>query len=365
MSTRLIHRPARTVRPPAVPEARIIEAPPNLPEGKAGNIAMSLLPVAGVMSSVVMMTVVRNSQFAALGAIILVVTVIGSLTLVFSQRGKAQRTRRTQREAYLSYLEELRDELSAEERRRGERADVLNPPPPALYDLVRDPARLWERRRRDADFLHVRVGAGEMPVQDLKIAQQDSSVLTPPDRFMLNEASALITRFRTGTELPLTVPLDRVGNISVIGPREDCLRIARALLVQAAALHSPDDVALALAVPGDRLADWEWAKWLPHLLDDEQFDGPVAARRTAPSTPQLARRLGPPVAPPREAHARRKLIIPVGLDVVQRMGIVLRLRADVYPVDRRAPHAERPAVSYIAPDEQRIGFIVCEDILNA
>lgn len=292
MSTRLIHRPARTTRPAPPSEARTIEAPPNLPEGKSGNIAMSLLPVAGVMSSVVMMTVVRNSQFAGLGAIILVVTVIGSMALVFSQRGKAQRTRRTQREAYLAYLEDLREELSGEERERRERTEVLTPPPDALYDIVRDPARLWERRRLDGDFLRVRVGTGEMPVRDLKVAQQGSSVLSPPDRFMLNEASALMTRFRTGTELPLTVPLDRVGNVSVIGPREDCLRVARALLVQTAATHAPDDVAMALAVPGDRLADWEWAKWMPHLLDPEQLDGPVAARRIAPSAPQLARQIG-------------------------------------------------------------------------
>ncbi|MFI1783315.1 type VII secretion protein EccCa [Streptomyces rubiginosohelvolus] len=292
MSTRLIHRPARTTRPPATPAPRTIEAPPNLPEGKAGNIAMSLLPVAGVMSSVVMMTVVRNSQFAALGAIILVVTVIGSVVLLFSQRGKAQRTRRTQREAYLAYVEDLREELSGEERERRERADVLNPPPYALYDIVRDPARLWERRRVDDDFLRVRVGTGEMPVRDLQIAEPGSTVLTPPDLFMLNEASALVNRFRNGTELPLTVPLDRIGNVSVIGPREDCLRVARALLVQTAALHAPDDVAVALAAPGDRMTDWEWAKWLPHLLDTEQFDGPVAARRIAPSAPQLARQIG-------------------------------------------------------------------------
>lgn len=293
MSTRLVHRPARTTRPPAAPGPRTIEAPPNLPEGKAGSIAMSLLPVAGVMSSVVMMTVVRNSQFAGLGAIILVVTVLGSVALLFSQRGKAQRTRRTQREAYLAYIEDLREELSAEERTRRERADLLNPPPHALYDIVRDPARLWERRRADPDFLRVRIGTGEMPVRDLLIADQGSSVLTPPDLFMLNEASALMNRFRTGTELPLTVPLDRVGDISVVGPREDCLRVARALLVQTAATHAPDDVALALAVPGDRITDWEWAKWLPHLLDTEQLDGPVAARRIAPSAPQLARQLGP------------------------------------------------------------------------
>ncbi|MEW2292517.1 type VII secretion protein EccCa [Streptomyces sp. NPDC006743] len=324
MSTRLIHRPARTTRPPAAPEPRTIEAPPNLPEGKAGSIATSLLPVAGVMSSVVMMTVVRNSQFAGLGAIILVVTLAGSLTLVFSQRGKAQRTRRTQREAYLAYLEDLREELSKEERERRERAQVLNPPPDALYDIVRDPARLWERRRTDGDFLRVRVGTGEMPVRDLKVAQQGSSVLTPPDQFMLNEASALMSRFSTGTELPLTVPLDRVGNISVIGRREDTLRVARALMVQTAATHAPDDVAMALAAPGDRIGDWEWAKWLPHLLDTEQFDGPVAARRIAPSLPQLGRQTGAELRRRASyaAEVRRGLSGPDALAMTSRLLVV-------------------------------------------
>ncbi|MFE9824410.1 type VII secretion protein EccCa [Streptomyces sp. NPDC005791] len=290
MSTRLIHRPARTTRPPAAVPPLTIEAPPNLPEGKAGVIAVSLFP-AGVMSSVVLMTAVRDSRFAALGAVILVVTVIGSVSLHFSSHGRAQRTHRTRRETYLAYVEKLRRQLSAEERARRELADVLDPPPGALYDIVRDPARRWERRRDDTDFLRVRVGVGEIPVGDLKIARTRSSVLTPPDPFMLNEASALVSRFRTGTDLPLTVPLDRAGNISVVGPREDCLRVARALLVQTAATHAPEDVAMALAVPGDRIADWDWAKWLPHLLDVEQHDGPVAARRIAPSAPQLARQL--------------------------------------------------------------------------
>ena len=139
MSTRLIHRPARTTRPPAAPEARTIEAPPNLPEGKAGNIASSLLPVAGVMSSVVMMTVMRNSQFAGLGAIVLVVTIIGSVALLFSQRGKAQRTRRTQRERYLAYLEDTARGAVRRGARSG--ASSARRPQPAAARAVRHRAR--------------------------------------------------------------------------------------------------------------------------------------------------------------------------------------------------------------------------------
>ncbi|MGW4988690.1 type VII secretion protein EccCa [Streptomyces mirabilis] len=289
MTQHLVHRPARSTRPLPLAQPRTIEPPPNLPEGKIGNAATALLPMAGVISSVVMMTVIRNSQFAALGAIVLVFALLGAVALFLSQRGKAQRTRRTQRERYLEYLEELRDELGTGERERRRQSQLLNPPPEALYDLVRDPARLWERRRQDADFLRVRVGTGDVPVQELVVGQNSAGgVMTPPDPFMLNETRALQNRFATATDFPLTVPLDRAGNVSVVGDREGVLRVARALLIQAAVTHAPDDVAVALGIPGDQLTAWEWAKWLPHVLDPGEHDGPVAARRIAPSLAQLA-----------------------------------------------------------------------------
>ncbi|MFJ3552155.1 type VII secretion protein EccCa [Streptomyces sp. NPDC090114] len=289
MTLRIVHRPARSTRPLEPGRPRTVEAPPNLPEGKIGNAATALLPMAGVMGSVVMMTVIRNSRFAVVGAVVLVFALLGAVALFLSQRGKAQRTRRTQRERYLEYLEELREELGVAERRLRDAETELNPPPEALYDLVGDPARLWERRRRDADFLRVRVGLGDVPVPEPAVQQNGAGgVLTPPDPFMLNEARALQRRFATAADVPLTVPLDRAGNVSVVGDREDVLRVVRALLVQTAVTHAPDDVALALAAPGERLAGWEWAKWLPHVLDPQAHDGPVAARRIAPDLGQLA-----------------------------------------------------------------------------
>ncbi|MFD3871160.1 type VII secretion protein EccCa [Streptomyces sp. NPDC058623] len=293
MTQHLVHRPARGTLPPAPAEPRTVEAPPNLPEGKIGSPATALLPMAGVMGSVVMMTVVRNSRFAAIGAIVLVIALLGAVALFWSQRGKAQRTRRAQRERYLEYLEEQREELGARERELREDARRLNPPPEALYDLVRDPARLWERRRTDPDFLRPRLGTGAVAVQNLGLAPGAGGVLAPPDRFMLNEAGALMSRFERAGDFPLTVPLDRAGNVSIVGDREGVLRVARALLVHTAVLHAPDDVAIALGVPGERLAaDWDWAKWLPHVLDPQELDGPVPARRIAPSLPRLADVLG-------------------------------------------------------------------------
>ncbi|MFG3252687.1 type VII secretion protein EccCa [Streptomyces sp. NPDC048172] len=288
-STRVVHRPARTVRPLPAAAERQVEAPPNLPDGKAGSPMMAMLPMMGIMGSVVMMTIIRSSQFAVIGALVLVVALTGGVVLLLSQRGKAQRTRRTQRERYLEYLEELREELARQDREHRRAAQILHPPPEALHDLLSSPARLWERRRPDTDFLHLRAGTGLVPVRELPIREHGgSTVLTPPDPFMLNEAHALADRFSTVPDLPLTVPLDRAGNVSVVGEREDVLRLVRALLAQAAVGHAPDDAAIAVACSEERLADWEWVKWLPHTSMSDVSDGPVAARRIATDPSRLA-----------------------------------------------------------------------------
>ena len=192
MTTRLVHRPARTTRPLAHTAPRTVEAPPNLPEGKAGGMAQALLPVMGVMSSVVMMAVMRSGQYAAIGAVTLIVTVCSTFGMLFSQRGKAQRTRRSQRERYLEYLERQREELAVEERQLRFQARLLAPPPQALYDLVSDPARLWSagaptRTSCKCGWAPANCSCGRSRWP------HRFSALTPPDEFMLNEARRCCT----------------------------------------------------------------------------------------------------------------------------------------------------------------------------
>jgi S-DNA-T family DNA segregation ATPase FtsK/SpoIIIE len=250
----------------------------------------------------------------------MLVTVFGGLAMLLSQSGQAARLRRQQRDRYLEYLEELRQRSAADEHRERAAATALDPPPAALFDVVRDPARRWERRRADADFLRVRVGVGPVPARPLVLADGGSS-LRPTDPFMLAEARAVERRFATTPQMPLTVPLDRAGDVSVVGDRAEVLGLARALLVQAAALHAPDDLAVALACPPGRLADWSWVKWLPHLLDPERRDGQTEARRVAPGLDELARALAADLSARATyaAEARR------GVDAGQALALARRL----------------------------------------
>ena len=287
MTTRIVHRPARTVHPPAGPGTRQVEAPPTLPDGQGGGSQlMSILPMVGMMGSLTMMTVLRNPAFMGLGAVMLVVAVLAGGGMLLSRRGQVGRQRRAQRERYLDYLEELREQLGRSEREIRVQARLLDPPPEALYDVVRDPTRLWERRRRHADFLKVRIGTGSMPGDPLTLGEHGSA-LSPTDPFMASEARAAIRRYEVMPDMPLTVPLDITGNVSVIGAREDVMRLMRSLLLQLTAFHAPNDVAVAVAHGGARAADWHWLKWLPHVLDPQRRDGGVNARLIAPTPLRL------------------------------------------------------------------------------
>ncbi|MBB6173835.1 S-DNA-T family DNA segregation ATPase FtsK/SpoIIIE [Nocardiopsis mwathae] len=287
MTIRIVHRPARTVHPPPRQEPHEVEAPPTLPDGNAQTSPlMTILPMVGMMGSLTIMMVLRNPAFMAIGALVLVVAALAAVGMLFSRRGQAARQRRNQRELYLEYLEELREDLSRWERETRSHARRLDPPPEALYDAVHDPTRLWERRRRDRDFLRVRVGTGVTPGRLLRLAEKGTA-LAPTDPFMASEARGAIRRFEKIPEMPLTVPLDMVGDISVIGERADVLRLMRALLAQLGVFHAPEDVALAVAHPTSRAEDWDWVKWLPQALDPRRRDGGVNARLIAPTPAEL------------------------------------------------------------------------------
>jgi S-DNA-T family DNA segregation ATPase FtsK/SpoIIIE len=323
MTTRQIHRPARVVRPPAPGPSRPVEAPPTLPEGKVGTPVQALLPMAGVASSLTMMIVFRGSTFAGFGALVLLAAVGGGLVLLLSQRGRARRTRHQQRERYLDYLEEVREQFAAQERRTRADALVLDPPPAALWDIARDPARRWERRRADPDMLALRIGTGELPAAPIELRDQGTA-LTPTDPFMLAEARALARRFGAVPGLPLLAPIDRAGNVSIVGELDDALAVARALVTRLAVTHAPDDVALALAHPPGRAAEWRWARWLPHVLDPGRRAGAVSARRIAPGPAELAALLGTDLErrAAAAAEARRGLNASTRLARAQRLVVV-------------------------------------------
>ncbi|MFF6812027.1 FHA domain-containing protein [Streptomyces sp. NPDC012403] len=126
---------------------------------------------------------------------------------------------------------------------------------PAVPETWPDPAtllltalgpgpRLWERGPGHPEALAVRLGTADRPAPD-------GSGLLPA--------------------VPVTSGLREAGALGLAGPRERLAGLARTVLAQLAALHSPDalEIVLIAADPSRPLAErtdeWSWLGWLPHV----------------------------------------------------------------------------------------------------
>ncbi|MFJ3302747.1 FtsK/SpoIIIE domain-containing protein [Streptomyces sp. NPDC086549] len=119
------------------------------------------------------------------------------------------------------------------------------PDPAALLLTALGPGpRLWERGPGHPETLTVRLGTADRTVPD-------GSGLLP--------------------SVPVTADLREAGALGLAGPRARLSGLARAVLAQLAALHSPDALEIVLISADrsrtleERTADWSWLGWLPHV----------------------------------------------------------------------------------------------------
>ena len=287
MGVRLINRPARITRPLTSPDQTVLAAPPGQGDAAPGGFPLqTMLPVLGSMSSITMMVVLRgNPVMVMVGGIVLVVALVGGIGMALSHRGSANRSRKRERERYLDYLEKQRADLRALHAGTRREALSLDPAPASLPELVRNPERLWERRRHDSDFLRPRVGSGVVPWFPLSLPA-DANPVQPHDAIMAGEARAVLTSHSPIAGMPVSVNLRDGGQVSMVGSPEQLYAAVRALLAQLAVFHAPDDLEIGLSVPPERATHFDGVDLLPHLLTD-QWDGPVQARRIAPTPEAL------------------------------------------------------------------------------
>ena len=115
---------------------------------------------------------------------------------------------------------------------------------------------LWARSRDSPDFLRLRAGLGSAPTTfEVELPRGGDDDLREEARLA-----------RLGVDqvhgVPITVDLADCGVVGLHGPDDVVNGVASSMVIQAACLHSPEDLTLVAAV-GDR-ALGSWMKWLPH-----------------------------------------------------------------------------------------------------
>ena len=124
-------------------------------------------------------------------------------------------------------------------------------------------ANLWERRTSDDDFLVTRVGLTDAPTA----LRFDGTLPAMGDAELTARVESVLTAHRVDPDVPLTVDIARHGVVGVTGPTDHRAPLLRWIVLQAALLHSPRDLALAIVCSDAAAGEWAWTRWLPHARE--------------------------------------------------------------------------------------------------
>ncbi len=261
-------RPPR-VAVPLVPRHIRVPAPPMQPPRRKIPLSASIIPV-----------IMGGLMAYFLGPIMLLFALMGPIVLgvsVWEDRKSGRKEYAAARAAYDSALVDLEADVHQTYAALLAARRAAAPNMAELADWVRSRSpRLWERRATDTDFLTVRVGTADLPsalVVEVAAPPPEpgayaggSAGLTPTETTDQARARALAQAHAIDPSVPVDVGLPVTGVLGLAGNPAMRDGLARWLVVQAACLHSPRDLAIVGLLPTTEqaAAEWGWLRWLPH-----------------------------------------------------------------------------------------------------
>ncbi|MEA4907332.1 MAG: FtsK/SpoIIIE domain-containing protein [Anaerolineaceae bacterium] len=251
-----------------------IAPPPQKPNIPTSSFVMVILPLLGlVLMAVISIFVVRNgnTSFLFMSAPLMLASAGGGIFNFFNQKKKYNDLLAERDKVYANYLAGCSRSLEALRQEQLQASLTPNPDPAGCLERARlvDPnRRLWERSPLDQDFLDVRAGHGTLPATysiKYTISANDKIVQDP----LSKKGEEVVKEYASVDGAAMTLPLASLGVMGCTGSRAQIQQTGRSLLLQIAAHHPPTEVKLVLIFPEYERNEWQWARWLPHIWNDE------------------------------------------------------------------------------------------------
>ena len=248
--------------------------PPPAPVRNSVSVLQRLLPSVGML--------VMAGLLASAGSGMLVfsccsagISMVTAALVMLRERRDHRRRIREREHTYREYITRKRKELQL---LRGKEREILMqryfPPLQGLQHLKRFEDGFFDRRRGDADFLHLYLGTGPVAGPG-RVSLQEREQLLQKDA--LEELpAALAEEFAVLEAAPVCCDLTRNPVAGILGPgklRQDFLR---SLIADLCLRHFPDTISLFVFGNEEEQNSCRWMRFLPHLNETEGLDRNLA-----------------------------------------------------------------------------------------
>jgi S-DNA-T family DNA segregation ATPase FtsK/SpoIIIE len=174
-----------------------------------------------------------------------------------------------QKKLYNQYLNELENDLISNVKEQRDKINELYPNLQEILTWSNQPnLRLWERRKDDPEFLHIRLGLTTRPSL---ITINDGIIKVRQKIPLLKKAKEIYKRYQNVDNCPDWFDLQNAGIVGIVGNLSQTTELMHGFICQLTALHSPEAVMVIASHSNQNNKLWKWVGWLPHtrLITEE------------------------------------------------------------------------------------------------
>lgn len=256
-----------------LPDRKIVLAAPPAPPTKPvkTGVMSKILGPAGMVISTAVMGLTSPAMLVARAASLIspVASSISGIKLGKKKSQEASEYFKELYEKYSDYIEEQTNRITVAAEEQRTIITQENPAPEASISIARQRKKqLWERRVKDNDFMHVRMGMGyeRLCVPVVTNAKEHGFEMEYNElRDMLDY---VIEATRNVDKVPARLNMQEHPLIGIQGNREQRNGFVRNLLVNLTAVHSYEDVRIVGFFDEEDEQDWAEMRWLPHVWDE-------------------------------------------------------------------------------------------------
>lgn len=260
-----------------------IDAPPHLQEQQemplilvlGSSLSMGAMMVISIITAIdgkiSGTATTKQTVFALITAIAMLISMIvfPMLTLKYDKKSKKKYEEKRQKK-YKEYLNSKHEHINK----------IMNKQRSILFEnylsaeqctkvILDKSPRLWERKIEDYDFLNVRFGVGDIPLEiDIQYPEEKFEM---EDDNLVEILNDIASKSKTLKAAPIVTSLTEKNVSAIIANEETNMhRFMQNLIIQLITFHSYEDLKLVFLLKEDKLKKWEYVKMLPHVWNNSK-----------------------------------------------------------------------------------------------
>ena len=258
-----------------------IDEPPSIANGERLPTALTLGPaitmgLASLTTAIFSInTAITSGDFEryvptmAMSISMLLGTLLWPTVTKVYEKIMIKRKEKLRQEKYTEYLKSIENKLKQEKQKQEkilkENFVTIDECEERILSTKRN---LWERGLWQDDFLKIRLGTGDIPL--------DINLIYNERKFLLNEDPLLEKMYEICEKptilenVPITVSLYEEYICGVIGDQNKRNEFAKGMIFQLASLYSYDEVKMIFLYNESDKDDFHFVKWLPHTFSNDK-----------------------------------------------------------------------------------------------